>query len=255
MFCLFVCRSCARLANVPTTKRLFTDAAKIPISIKSIREDGDIQFIDIDAEVGKPLLSALTSTTKIQSHCGGKGICGQCVVSIPQDVYNRLSPPNADEQTAIATNLSIPKNPRLACQLPVSTILRGRTVEIFIPFEFDVCVKQKKCNIILLLRVHTSSSFLCDIQGRFNTIRLNLFSCINVISHSIVIRRDHLSLIDQLIFSALPEVCRLHRTVPFRMQSLALCTMIHKNAMSLLMVDLHLFLFRVKHSFKETHFR
>lgn len=38
----------------------------VPISIKSIREDGDIQFIDIDAEVGKPLLSALTSTTKIQ---------------------------------------------------------------------------------------------------------------------------------------------------------------------------------------------
>ena len=50
-----------------------------------------------------------------------------------------------------------------------------------------------------------------------------------------------------------------------KLQSLALCTMIHKNAMSLLMVDLHLFLFRVKHlgitkiifhtySFKETHF-
>ena len=91
----------------------------VPISIKSIREDGDIQYIDVDAQIGKPLLASLTSTTKIQcsnywkikilDHCGGKGICGQCLVSVPQDVYNRLDPPSKNEQIAISTNLAIPK--------------------------------------------------------------------------------------------------------------------------------------------------
>ena len=42
-------------------------------------------------------------------HCGGKGVCGQCLVSVPQDVYNRLDPPSKNEQIAISTNLSIPK--------------------------------------------------------------------------------------------------------------------------------------------------
>mgnify|MGYP004476909793 FL=1 len=38
----------------------------VSFTAKTIREDGDIQYIDIDAEMDKPLLDSLKEKTKIQ---------------------------------------------------------------------------------------------------------------------------------------------------------------------------------------------
>ncbi|KAK8816237.1 hypothetical protein WA556_001182, partial [Blastocystis sp. ATCC 50177/Nand II] len=98
-------------------RRSFGTVAPISITAKTIREDGDVQYIDVDADPSKTLLDTLKEKTKIQYHCGGKGVCGQCVIGLPKDVYMRLPRPSDDEMTAIQVNLEPPQYGRLACQL------------------------------------------------------------------------------------------------------------------------------------------
>lgn len=91
----------------------------VSITAKTIREDGDVQYIDVDADPSKTLLDTLKEKTKIQcggdwddsraDHCGGKGVCGQCVIGLPKDVYMRLPRPSDDEMTAIQVNLEPPQ--------------------------------------------------------------------------------------------------------------------------------------------------
>ena len=91
----------------------------VSITAKTIREDGDVQYIDMDADPTKTLLETLKEKTKIQcrddwddsrkDHCGGKGVCGQCVIGLPKDVYARLPSPSDDEMMAIQVNLDPPQ--------------------------------------------------------------------------------------------------------------------------------------------------
>lgn len=41
--------------------------------------------------------------------CGGKGICGQCQIALPKDLYDRLPKPDQAELDTLATSLDPPK--------------------------------------------------------------------------------------------------------------------------------------------------
>ena len=52
-----------RVTRVPVT---LPTHPVVSFTAKTIREDGDIQYVDIDAEMDKPLLDSLKEKTKIQ---------------------------------------------------------------------------------------------------------------------------------------------------------------------------------------------
>ena len=93
----------------------------VPIVAKTIREDGETQFIDVDCDPSKTLLIPLIPKTPIQrtifissvclviDSCGGKGICGQCLINLPEDIYKRMDNPSEEEKLTIMTNLDPPK--------------------------------------------------------------------------------------------------------------------------------------------------
>ena len=127
----------------------------MPVCIRTIREDGEKQYLDLDVDLSVSLLDSLKgkvpiqcrsgTATKTADGCGGKGICGQCQIALPKDVYNRIPKPTQAELDTLATSLDPPpKSPfplnlirsgRLACQVVPTPIFRGRTIDVFIPFN------------------------------------------------------------------------------------------------------------------------
>ncbi|KNB46010.1 hypothetical protein JH06_0436 [Blastocystis sp. subtype 4] len=97
------------LGAMKSLTRFFATASQIPIIVKTIREDGEEKYIDVDVDPSKPLLFSLISTTSIQHGCGGKGICGQCQIALPKDIYDRLPKPDQAELDTLATSLDPPK--------------------------------------------------------------------------------------------------------------------------------------------------
>ena len=127
----------------------------VSVCIRTIREDGEKQYLDMDVDLSVSLLDSLKGKVPIQCRrdgmtestdgCGGKGICGQCQIALPKDVYNRIPKPTQGELDTLATSLDPPpksicvsdiiRSGRLACQVVPTPIFRGRTIDVFIPFE------------------------------------------------------------------------------------------------------------------------
>ncbi|KAK8826382.1 hypothetical protein WA538_001520 [Blastocystis sp. DL] len=107
----------------------------IPVCIRTIREDGDKQYLDMDVDLSTSLLDSLKGKVPIRYGCGGKGICGQCQIALPKDVYSRIPKPSQAELDTLATSLDPPPYSRLACKVVPTPIFRGRTIDVFIPFE------------------------------------------------------------------------------------------------------------------------
>ena len=90
----------------------------IPVCIRTIREDGDKQYLDLDVDLSASFLDSLKGKVPIRCRggrvaetrdgCGGKGICGQCQIALPKDVYNRIPKPSQAELDTLATSLDPP---------------------------------------------------------------------------------------------------------------------------------------------------
>ena len=90
----------------------------IPVCIRTIREDGDKQYLDMDVDLSTSLLDShkgkvpircrSEAVTETQDGCGGKGICGQCQIALPKDVYSRIPKPSQAELDTLATSLDPP---------------------------------------------------------------------------------------------------------------------------------------------------
>jgi len=72
---------------------------------------------------GQSLLMALAQKgLLLRSDCGGKGLCGKCLVQIEDPQQARLAPPDASEKDCLGTNL-VKAGYRLACRVDVETPL------------------------------------------------------------------------------------------------------------------------------------
>ena len=87
-----------------------------------------IEGLEIDLEQGKNLLEAIRkSNLRITSPCGGKGVCGKCLVKLGKDDPENLPSPIEKE---LLEEEDIKEGYRLACQ-----VFPHRDVSISIPEE------------------------------------------------------------------------------------------------------------------------
>jgi len=66
----------------------------------------------------------------IEGECGGHLTCATCHVYIPEDWYDLLEPPNADEQAMLEMAIDQQPNSRLSCQIFASSAVDGLTVHV-----------------------------------------------------------------------------------------------------------------------------
>ena len=98
--------------------------------IHFIHADGTRQTID--AADGLPLMRAARNAgvPGIIGECGGSATCLTCHCFVDEAQFAQLEPPDAHEAAMLAVILGSRANSRLSCQIKVTAICEGLTVEI-----------------------------------------------------------------------------------------------------------------------------
>ena len=116
-----------------SARRRFADAA-VPLTFVDSR---DGQTIEVEAEVGKTVLeAALDHDVDIEAACGGELACSTCHVILEQALYDKLEPPDEEEEDMLDLAWGLEDTSRLCCQIKVSPELEGAT--FVIPEDPDI---------------------------------------------------------------------------------------------------------------------
>ena len=116
-----------------SARRRFADAA-VPLTFVDSR---DGQTIEFEAEVGKTVLeAALDHDVDIEAACGGELACSTCHVILEQALYDKLEPPDEEEEDMLDLAWGLEDTSRLCCQIKVSPELEGAT--FVIPEDPDI---------------------------------------------------------------------------------------------------------------------
>lgn len=103
--------------------------------VKVIGRDGSER--SIEAAAGGPLMEALRdASTGIDGTCGGACSCGTCHVYVHAAWADKLPAKSEDEQMmleAIGDLVPLKPGSRLSCQITLSELLSGITVEVAPP--------------------------------------------------------------------------------------------------------------------------
>ena len=114
-------------------RRHFADDI-IPIAFVDSR---DGQTYAIEAEVGKTVLdAALDNEVDIEAACGGELACSTCHVILEQALYDKLEPPDEEEEDMLDLAWGLEDTSRLCCQIKVSPQLKDAT--FVIPEDPDI---------------------------------------------------------------------------------------------------------------------
>tara|TARA_B100000029_G_C16836768_1_gene690147 strand:+ start:218 stop:523 length:306 start_codon:yes stop_codon:yes gene_type:complete len=92
-----------------------------------------INFLDenkkinvIDAKDGSNLLEvAKKNNVNLEGTCGGDMLCSTCHVHILSEHINYLNKQTIEEKEILALTKNLKKNSRLACQIKISSKLKG----------------------------------------------------------------------------------------------------------------------------------
>ena len=122
-----------RLTHLLGRRRRF-GSESIPIAFVDSR---DGQTTTCEAEVGKTVLeAALDHDVDIEAACGGELACSTCHVILEQDLYDKLEPPDEEEEDMLDLAWGLEDTSRLCCQIKVSPELRDAT--FVIPEDPDI---------------------------------------------------------------------------------------------------------------------
>ena len=114
-------------------RRHFADDI-IPIAFVDSR---DGQTYAIEAEVGQTVLdAALDADVDIEAACGGELACSTCHVILEQTLYDKLEPPDEEEEDMLDLAWGLEDTSRLCCQIKVSPQLKDAT--FVIPEDPDI---------------------------------------------------------------------------------------------------------------------
>ena len=114
-------------------RRHFADDI-IPIAFVDSR---DGQTYAIEAEVGKTVLdAALDNEVDIEAACGGELACSTCHVILEQALYDKLEPPDEEEEDMLDLAWGLEDTSRLCCQIKVSPQLKD--AKFVIPEDPDI---------------------------------------------------------------------------------------------------------------------
>jgi 2Fe-2S ferredoxin len=96
--------------------------------ITYIDDDGTARTVD--AEIGSTVMeTALQNDIPgILATCGGSCSCATCHVYVREDWFDRLPPPELEEQDMLDTAHDLKANSRLSCQLRVTEAFDGLIV-------------------------------------------------------------------------------------------------------------------------------
>ena len=116
-----------------SARRRFADAT-VPLAFVDSR-DGTTTAVE--AEVGKTVLeAALDHDVDIEAACGGELACSTCHVILEQDLYDKLEPPDEEEEDMLDLAWGLEDTSRLCCQIKVSPELKDAT--FVIPEDPDI---------------------------------------------------------------------------------------------------------------------
>ncbi len=122
-----------RLTHLLGRRRRF-GSESIPIAFVDSR---DGQTTTCEAEVGKTVLeAALDHDVDIEAACGGELACSTCHVILEQALYDKLEPPDEEEEDMLDLAWGLEDTSRLCCQIKVSPELRDAT--FVIPEDPDI---------------------------------------------------------------------------------------------------------------------
>jgi len=97
----------------------------------------DGQTYAIEAEVGKTVLdAALDNEVDIEAACGGELACSTCHVILEQTLYDKLEPPDEEEEDMLDLAWGLEDTSRLCCQIKVSPQLKD--AKFVIPEDPDI---------------------------------------------------------------------------------------------------------------------
>ena len=114
-------------------RRHFADDI-IPIAFVDSR---DGQTYAIEAEVGKTVLdAALDHDVDIEAACGGELACSTCHVILEPALYDKLEPPDEEEEDMLDLAWGLEDTSRLCCQIKVSPQLKD--AKFVIPEDPDI---------------------------------------------------------------------------------------------------------------------
>ena len=116
-----------------SARRRFADAT-VPLAFVDSR---DGQTIQVEAEVGKTVLeAALDHDVDIEAACGGELACSTCHVILEQTLYDKLEPPDEEEEDMLDLAWGLEDTSRLCCQIKVSPQLKD--AKFVIPEDPDI---------------------------------------------------------------------------------------------------------------------
>ena len=114
-------------------RRHFADDI-IPIAFVDSR---DGQTYAVEAAVGKTVLdAALDNEVDIEAACGGELACSTCHVILEQTLYDKLEPPDEEEEDMLDLAWGLEDTSRLCCQIKVSPQLKD--AKFVIPEDPDI---------------------------------------------------------------------------------------------------------------------
>jgi ferredoxin len=118
----------------PSGRRRRFGSESIPIAFVDSR---DGQTTTCEAEVGKTVLeAALDHDVDIEAACGGELACSTCHVILEQALYDKLEPPDEEEEDMLDLAWGLEDTSRLCCQIKVSPELKDAT--FVIPEDPDI---------------------------------------------------------------------------------------------------------------------
>ena len=103
--------------------------------ITFIGQDGTAHTVNasLDSSVQKQksvLKIAHEHDIDIEGACGGNSACATCHVIVDPEWYDRLNPPNEDEENMLDLAFGVEKTSRLGCQIIMTEALDGLVVRL-----------------------------------------------------------------------------------------------------------------------------